>query len=264
MNPLRKASKKLLEKHVYLVGTNHKAGSQLLRNTMHWMFDTLGATDSCQFGSSSRPITSKPGFNEDCTLHPTPIRFYNSISGKDILNLRKEAAFTGGMRGVIIIRDPLEMVVSSFCYHHRGAGAGLGLAPAKIMEMGPEEGVPAMVPYMLPVVRKMTSAYEVANPVRFEKFTNNSKDFDDTMREILVFLFGNEITEKQKQQVLDAAAVEDQNRGLEGFSEDPALNRGFNHTNDEEDMAAARRALHLIPEDLLAELQTHRTVLGYA
>ena len=125
-----------------------------------------------------------------------------------------------------------------------------------------------MVPYMLPVVRKMTSAYEVAKPdvlpVRFEKFTNNSKDFDDTMREILVFLFGNEITEKQKQQVLDAAAVEDQNRGLEGFSEDPALNRGFNHTNDEEDMAAARRALHLIPEDLLAELQTHRTVLGYA
>lgn len=262
-----KGSEKLLEKHLYLVATHFKVGCQLLRNTMHWTFDLLGATDSCQYGNSSRPVTSKPGYHEECTTHPTPIRFHNGISGREILKIRKEAASKGGLRGVMMIRDPLEIVVSGYCYTHRGAASGLPITPANITQMGPEEGVPAMASSLLNEVRTIALAYTVAKPdvlvVRFEKFTNSSRDFDNTMREILDFLFGNEITEKQKQEILNAVAVEDENRGLKGFSEDPKLNQGFNHTNDEADMAAARDALRFVPDDIMAELQLHREALGY-
>ncbi|CAK9085313.1 tRNA (Cytosine(34)-C(5))-methyltransferase [Durusdinium trenchii] len=234
---------------------------------MHWVFDILGATDSCQYGFGVEPITSKPGYREDCTFHETPIRFHNYINGEDILRLRKDAAFKGGLRGVMIIRDPFEMVASAYCYHHRGAELGTGLAPANITEIGPEEGVPIMAGTMLQVVRRMTSAYAVAKPevlaVRFEKLTKSSQDFDNTVREILTFLFRNEITEKQTLQILNATAVEGVNRGLQGFSELPGANQGYNHTNDEEDMAVARKALHLIPDNILAEYQQHRKFLGY-
>lgn len=262
-----KASEKLLDKHIYLVGTNHKAGSNLLRNTMHWAFDLLGATDSCQYGLAADPITSKPGYKQECASHPTQIRFHNHISALPLLSLQKEAVFKGGLRGVMIVRDPFEIVASAYCYHHRGAEPGSSAAPANITEIEPEEGVPIMAASMLEVVRWMTSAYVVAKPdvlvVRFEKFTKSSKDFDNTVREILNFVFRNEITEKQKQQILNATAVEDVNRGLEGFSELPGAYLGYNHTNDEEDMAVARKALHLIPDDMLAEYQQHRKVLGY-
>ncbi|CAK9086983.1 unnamed protein product [Durusdinium trenchii] len=249
----RKASENVLDKRLYVVGTNHKAGSQLLRNTMHWAFDILGATDSCQYGTTGMPITSKPGFKEECTEHPTPIRFHNHINGPDLTEIRKEAASKGGLRGVMIIRDPLDMLASAYCYHHRGEENNLGLSPDGITEMEPEVGVPMMASYMQTPMQWMTSAHAIADPemlvVRYEKFTKSSKAFDDTVKEILTHLFGNEITEKQKQQILDAVAVEDVNRGLtDGFSEPPGL---ANHTNDEEEMAKARDACRLIPESSL-------------
>ena len=49
-------------------------------------------------------------------------------------------------------------------------------------------------------------------------------------KEILEFLFGDEITDAQKQKALDAAVAEDLNRGENGFSfqgEEP-----WNHTSD--------------------------------
>ncbi|CAK8985502.1 unnamed protein product [Durusdinium trenchii] len=40
-----------------------------------------GATDSCQYGTTGMPITSKPGFKEECTEHPTPIRSWAAEGG---------------------------------------------------------------------------------------------------------------------------------------------------------------------------------------
>ena len=37
----------------------------------------------------------------------------------------------------MIVRDPLQMVVSAYCYHHRGAEPNSNLAPPNITEMGP-------------------------------------------------------------------------------------------------------------------------------
>ncbi|CAK9003370.1 unnamed protein product, partial [Durusdinium trenchii] len=37
-----------LDKRVYLIMCWHKSGSNLIRNTMRWIFDLLGVTDACR------------------------------------------------------------------------------------------------------------------------------------------------------------------------------------------------------------------------
>ena len=126
------------DKHIFVVGTNHKAGSQLLRNIMAHFFDMLGATVSCQYSGHGTSVTSLNRDN-DCTLFPAPIRFHNHISKDAIVQMKKEAHdMKGDLRGVMIVRDPLEMVASSYCYHHRGAESYNPMEKG-IPEMGPEE-----------------------------------------------------------------------------------------------------------------------------
>lgn len=76
------------EKRVYLVGTCHKVGSQLLRNVMEWTFDALGAKESCQYGGMGVPITFYTPEHTDCAEHPSSIRFDNHIDGDTISELR--------------------------------------------------------------------------------------------------------------------------------------------------------------------------------
>ena len=106
-----------LKKRIYLVGTCHKVGSDLLRNTMRWIFDSLGATDSCNYGDSGGFITSKVtrgpnGRPWDCAIHPQNLRFNEVFSAAPILELRQQKQ---AFRGVMSIRDPFEMIVSAYC-----------------------------------------------------------------------------------------------------------------------------------------------------
>lgn len=253
------------DKHIFVVGTHHKAGSQLLRNIMAHFFDILGATVSCQYDGHGDSVTSLNRENE-CTLFPAPIRFHNHISKDAILQMKKEAKdMKGDLRGVMIVRDPLEMVASSYCYHHRGAEPHNPMQKG-IPEMGPEEGVPEMAKRMLHVIRNMAEAYEVSAPhvlvVRYEHVTHSPEHFDASVEKIMEFLFGDEITELQKSEIRRAVRVEDLHRASDlGIS---AMSGNANHTNDEADMEAARAALLLTPADLYAEYVKYREVLGYS
>ena len=108
-----------LKKRTYLVGTSHKVGSQLLRNTMRWIFDSLGATDSCNYhggGLITSNVTLDPiGQALHCAVHPVNLRFDNHISADPILELRQQTKDKEMFRGVMAVRDPLEMIVSSYC-----------------------------------------------------------------------------------------------------------------------------------------------------
>ena len=76
-------------------------------------------------------------------------------------------------------------------------------------------------------------------------------------------LFPGELTELQKWEIRKATQVEDLNRGSgEGLSW--TLGKRVNHTNDEDEMAAARAAIPLIPKDLYDKIQEARAQLGYA
>ena len=109
-----------LKKRIYMVSTSHKSGTVLLRNVMRWIFDSLGATDSCNYGLFWGQITSKVTFDSqghvlDCAVHPVNLRCYVRSSADAILELRQQTAGKEGFRGVMSIRDPFEMIVSAYC-----------------------------------------------------------------------------------------------------------------------------------------------------
>ena len=109
-----------LKKRIYLVSASHKSGTVLLREVMRWIFDSLGATDSCNYGSFVGRITSKAtldsqGFALDCDVHPVNLRYNPWSYAYAFSELRQQTADKEMFRGVMTIRDPFEMIVSSYC-----------------------------------------------------------------------------------------------------------------------------------------------------
>lgn len=255
----------------YLVGTSHKAGSHLLRNVMRRTFDILGANFSCHYivKSDGAVITSMGG-QHVCQDTKAPVRFENSNNARTILQMRLE----GPMRGVMIIRDPFEMVASAYVYHHRGAEVGSPCAPSNVMSLGPNDGVPATAQSMWHVVEDMTQAYQVAGddvlPVRYEDFTRSSLDFNATMDKIIHFLFEGEITEVQKLRILQSTQYEDKNgpyglsKSLDIVEEIQTPEDRINHTSDDDDLRRARKAVPLIPSELRQSYAKSQKIMGYA
>ena len=255
------------DKKIFFVGTHHKAGSRLIRNTMTHIFDILGATSSCSYGAPfpQAYVTSLNGQN-DCNSYPAPIRLVYSLAPKQLLKIRRSGQELGAnVKGVTTMRDPFDMVCSAYVYHHRGAEPKQTWNSIKVRLVGPEEGVPETARIMLPAIQGMAKVYEMREPdtlfVRYENFTHSSQEFDATVEQILDFLFKDEITEQQRKEAMIATRVEDLNRVGEAKArpEDPKIN----HTNDEDEMQIARAALPLIPADLYAEYMRLRKVLGY-
>ena len=184
-NQLKLHETKPWDRRTYVAGTNHKAGSQLLRNVMCHIFDTLGATQSCQYHGSGPSVTTLDRDNDcyDAAPNQFHIRFHNHIHPQAIRDLRNETK--GKLRVVMIIRNPMEMLASSYCYHHRGAEPGSPIPPAGIMSMGPKEGVPAMAKSLMNLiingmVKAATMSGDDLMVVKHEDFTKNSKSFDST------------------------------------------------------------------------------------
>lgn len=256
----------------YLVGTSHKAGSHLLRNVMRRTFDILGANFSCHYiAKPNGAVITTIGGHHVCQDTLAPVRFQNGNNPRTILEMRQE----GAMRGVMIIRDPFEMVASAYVYHHRGAEKGSPDAPANVMSLGPNEGVRETAQSMWPVVENMTQAYLVAGddvlPVRYEDFTRSAVEFNATVAKIIRFLFEGEITEVQKLTILASAQNEDLNGPyglsksldvIEELRQNPE-NR-INHTSDEEDVRRARAAVPLISSELHEKYAKLREIMGYA
>ncbi|CAK9080786.1 Copia protein [Durusdinium trenchii] len=255
-----------LDKRVYVTCTSHKAGSQLLRNTMRWILDLLGAREGCRYDHMGQEFLTHGVWDQECSEHPANVRFHNHISGKALLELRAETAQTGGFRGVMTIRNPLEMVISSYCYHHRGAEPWNSISDG-MASMHPKDGVPEMARRMLPVVYNMVQAYQVTKPEvyvsRFERMTGSSTGFNQTVQEMLDFLFGNEVSDNFKRRALDAAVHEDLNRGEFGYSFTDHTN-DVNHTSDEQEMDEARSYLSLVDKDLMAHYKEMQKALGYS
>lgn len=281
----RKSDEKLKpwERRNYLVATSHKGGSHLLRNVMRRTFDILGATFACTY--SKRPdsaftMTAIGGKNQ-CNVTKAPIRFANENSPGTIDEMRRE----GALRGVMIIRDPHDMLASAYVYHHRGMEPWSDVPPPNISKMGPEEGVIWLAYNMQEIVRNMTKAYldngDDVITVRYEDFTKSPAHFDANMAKVLDFLFGEEITEEQRRQILQDARLEDANgpygltRSMDAILahqnpgetlKEPSATSEGNHSNDQNDEARAKAALNspYMPEDIKYNYTVMRKILNYA
>ena len=104
------------------------------------------------------------------------------------------------IRGVHAIRKPKDMLISAYCYHHRGEELSLPLSPyptAEVMSMGPLEGFLALWPTMSAGVQDMVDVYTNTRAdemfhVRFEEITKSSEAFDDVVQRLFPFgILGN-------------------------------------------------------------------------
>lgn len=249
------------DKHFCYVGTNHKAGSQLLRNIMSRSFDALGANYSCRFGPHSS-ITKVGGENPCLSTPDCHIKWDNDIEPKKMSFVRANAREANmPLHGVHIIRDPFFMIASAYCYHHRGMEVGSPWAPKGITEMDYAEGIPAIAQTMFPIIDHMVKAY-IANQgdmytVRFENLTKSSEDFDTNVALIFDFMFGDHISLAQRQQIETEAMKEDLHRGLNGRSKP-------NHHSSDNDEAMALAHISHLPANLYGIYRQYRDWLGYS
>lgn len=258
------------DQYLYFVGASHKAGTVILRNIMQRAFDVLGANYSCyERWPVCGAITMVGGMNhckepphvEDC-----PIRWNCNMVASDMQAGRPGTA-SKEMRAVIIIRDPLEMVASAYCFHHRGKEPGSKFAPANITSLSPAEGMPLVADLMLSNTKDMVAAYQASgkntHAVKYEDITRSSADFDRVVAGMFSFLFGGLINDSSMQLMLKEATLEDVHR--DHVSDDVRLGPGddLDHVSDDTCKTAAREAIPFIQEDLLMHYHIDRKVLGY-
>mmetsp|Transcript_26997 Transcript_26997/g.63384 ORF Transcript_26997/g.63384 Transcript_26997/m.63384 type:complete len:325 (+) Transcript_26997:3-977(+) len=257
---LQRASKPW-ETYFYFVGTHHKAGSQLTRNTMKWAFDFLGANYSCQeHHFQHATITSVGGENKcqvstDCRIH------WDNVATQPRVVSNRELAGAGGMKFAHAVRDPKMMLASSYCYHHRGEEYGNPIAPwPDIMFMGPREGLHAVFKGMMKIMINMALIYTKSEAdtyhSRYEDMTESSESFDTHVKALFDFMFEDLISPEEHEEIRNRAKKEDLNRGEHGFS------AGKNHTNSEDCEAKALAVLERSP-DLYEPIQELRTAMGY-
>ena len=257
------------DRRQYLVMGTHKSGTHLIRNVMRRTFDALGATSSCAYNSFAIPFTTV-GCKQNCTENPSPIRWASWNDPNHIVELRKE----GPLRGLMTIRDPMEMVVSAYVYHHRGEEIGPNAAwelPENLTWLEPSEGLPLMAEVMMEPLSAMMTSFEIADGdvlfVRYEDFLRSSEDFDATYAKIMDFFFENEVSEDQKKAALASAKLED-SHGPFGLSKslekgEVASGQEGDHTNDEQAMNDVRKYLKLIRQETYDQLDSWRRELGY-
>ena len=163
--------------------------------------------------------------------------------------------------GVMIV-DPVEMVASAYCYHHLGAEP-INPIEFGVPRMAPEEGVPKMAGcYML-----FKAWWVHIKSVRLMSWWSAMTTLL-ILQNVLIRLLNRlrisylemQISDLQRAGIKKAAPVEDLNRNDDlGISAENHVD----HTNDEDEMAAARAALSLISPEVYAEYARFREALGY-
>eukprot|EP00913_Durusdinium_trenchii_P002507 g2318.t1 len=237
------------------------------RNIFHWIFDLMDVKETCRYDDTGGRLISYGTFKQDDrgVLVPPRKRIIPGLQ-KGVLftfcrghlhrtsSIRAETAKKGGFKGVMTIRNPLEMVVSSYCYHHRGAEPWNALGD-NMTDLAPKEGVPEMARRMLLTVRNMTHAFQAAKPEvyvsHYERITGSSAGFNQTIKEI-----GG--TRRALGSSVRNMTADDRglHRGEEGFSfhvdgtaDGKMGNDGVNHTSDEQELDEARAHLSLLDQD---------------
>mmetsp|Transcript_7346 Transcript_7346/g.12734 ORF Transcript_7346/g.12734 Transcript_7346/m.12734 type:complete len:230 (+) Transcript_7346:2-691(+) len=208
---------------------------------MKWAFDFLGANYSCQQHDYQHATITTEGGEHKCYESPgCRIHWDNSLS-LPVVQEKRELAGSAGLRAVQSVRDPVMMLASAYCYHHRGEELGNPIATwPDIMHMGPLEGMKDIFPGMLLTIEQMVHIYENSEDdmynSRFEDLTESSASFDVHVKKIFDHMFGDLITPEQHEQIRELAKAEDLNRGM-----DNGKSAGNNHTNSDdcEDKALA-------------------------
>ncbi|CAE7208795.1 unnamed protein product [Symbiodinium pilosum] len=243
--------------HYYLGVAYHKAGTYLMIQVWQSIFHALGAKPLIDMGQWDQPCY--PG---TCYAPDAPIQVWIDLYSPAKAQKAREAAGERGLRVAGFVRDPVSMIVSAYCYHHRGKELWNFVENPQgiVAQMGPLEGLTFEAQRMLPVVKNMTGIFEhPANDtlrLDYERTTASSDGFDSEMVKLIGFLFEDLISAEERAEVLNATQRADLNRH-------PA-NDDDNHSNDPDCKARTREYVPAMPSDLLGQYRSFQQRLGYA
>ncbi|CAE7465680.1 NSUN2 [Symbiodinium necroappetens] len=262
----RHRTKKPWESLKFTAVAYHKSGVFLMQELQRMIFDKLNASDEV-YGLWQQPCFNEIVYNEEWCRHQTaPVRTLVDIYGPDMERNEREDAKPNGMRVAGSVRDPLAMIASAYCYHHRGEELGYTTLwpPGLIMTMGPEDGVKFAAERMLTTVRNMTAIF--ANPAEdtirlsFENFSASSESFDLEVARLVDFWLRDLIDDKERELILENCKQADLHRNRDVLSQHHDV---ATHSNDKECEAKAMEATKKLPPDLLQQYRTFQAQLGY-
>ena len=243
-----------LIQHKYIFACHHKAGVYLMEDLFKIVSGVLGAKDS-DMGHWIQPCY--PGA---CFFPEAPFQIWVDLYSYERAQEAREAAGAKGIRVVGIVRDPMSMIVSAYCYHHRGMEPYniMFFPEGTLLQLGPKEGLKFVAERMLTLVENMTSAFEQpfndTFHLDYEKVTGSSQGFDDQVEEMMSFLFQDHLPSEQISLVLNITQFVDLHRF-------PSTS---NHTNDEECEDEVRKYVPSLPPELLSRYRSFQERLGYA
>ncbi|CAE7239609.1 unnamed protein product [Symbiodinium natans] len=243
--------------HKYIFACHHKAGVYLLDTLFKMVFYALGAKE----GDMGRWI--QPCYPFTCLFPEAPLQIWIDLYSAERAQEAREAAGAKGIRVVGIVRDPVSMIVSAYCYHHRGMEPynAMFYPEGTLLQLGPKEGLKFVAERMLALIENMTSAFE--QPVNdtfhlvYEKVAGSSQGFDEQVEEMMSFLFEDHLTSEQHSLLLNVTKFADLNR----FPRDSS---DSSHMNDEECEEEVSKYVPSLHPELLSRYRSFQERLGYA
>lgn len=271
--PAGKQKPRPWEVNNYIVASYHKAGVSLSERLALKIIGILGAPMEV-LGHVEYPCYSlrKDGLSRVCYNLDAPFRLFTDSFNASLKSAEQRKS---GKKKVLVaglVRDPLEMVASAYCYHHDGQEFGNWLFPVQdIMQMGPEEGTEVTAKALLPLAEWMTSVFE--NPdhdtlrLEFDDLTKSSAGFDLGVQRLLDHFFGagtDLISKPERFHITEAAKELDANRNPEATTVVNSSHQLAEHSSNPVCKEVAHSILHksLNPE-LLARYKDLQRRLGY-
>ncbi|CAE7362433.1 unnamed protein product [Symbiodinium natans] len=246
----------------YVGVTFHKSGTVFLRDLFIHLFDALGAGPFDIGWTSSYNSTDWVKNHTNVLFPEAPIQLRTDTWWPALEQEIREAAAPQPIRIAAIVRDPLDMVASAYCYHHRGEESdNLQFFPqGTLQSMGPKEGTAFVAERMFGVVQNMTESFETPKEdilvIRYEDITASSKGFDEATGKLLDFFFAGLLSQEEYNSTLEASRQVDLNRF-------PLPDKEKGHTSDAACVAEAKQAALAMPGDLLAPFHSFQQRLGY-
>jgi len=243
----------------FIGAVHHKSGIYLLHKIWFYLFQgVLGAHDD-DMGVIISPCYTM------CQNTDAPIRWIVDMMSPELVERERASAKAKGkgLRVAGLLRNPVTMAVSGYCYHVGGAEKlnvmfmPPGWPAVNVQTMPPELGIPFVAERMLQYVKNMTDLYEQDGNafLHYEKATSSSEAFDKEVKQFLDGLVGDIISNDEMEQALEASTWADLHRHPESAE---------GHTTDHECMAKTQEAFaSVVQEDVLAEYRSLQKRLGY-
>lgn len=272
--PAGRQKPKPWEVNNYIVASYHKAGVTLSEHLALKILNILGAPMEV-LGHVEYPCYSlrKDGLSQVCYNLDAPFRLYTDSFNASLKSAEQRKSGNKKVLVAGLVRDPLEMVASAYCYHHDGQELGSWLFPVQdIMQMGPGEGTEVTAKALLPLVEWMTSVFE--NPdnntlrLEFDDLTKSSAGFDLGVQRLLDHFFGagtDLISKPERFHITEAAKELDANRNPEATTvRSPTSHRFREHSSNPVCKEVAHSILHKsLNPALFARYKDLQRRLGY-